>query len=124
MGWILILVNYLEIPCLRAKSFEFIKGPLWQKLSRREKFNREEKIFTAFGIMAAIWAVVAILLLVDLWHSNFQMMFNLLWGNWMGKVILTLIGLIILISLVSSMSVKIWSGVRDAWNAIRKRKQC
>jgi len=119
-----ILVNYLEIPGLRAKSFEFIKGPLWQKLSRREKFNREEKIFTAFGIMAAIWAVVAILLLVDLWHSNFQIMFNLLWGNWIGKVILILIGLIILIPLVGSMGVKIWNGVRDAWNAIRRRKQC
>jgi len=118
-----ILMNYLEIPCLRAKSFEFIKGPLWQKLSGKSKFSREEKIFTAFGIMAAIWAVVAILLLVELWQSNFSVMFKSLWRGRIGKIVLIILGLVILIPVVGSMGVKIWNGLRDVWNAIRKRKQ-
>ena len=118
-----MLMNYLEIPCLRAKSFEFLKGPLWQKLSGKSKFSREEKIYTVFGIMAAIWVVVAILLLVELWHSTFQMMFKLLWSNWISKVILIILGLVILVPVVGSMGMKIWSGLRDVWNAIRKRRQ-
>lgn len=117
-----MLMNYLEIPCLRAKSFEFLKGPLWQKLSGKSKFSREEKIYTVFGIMAAIWVVVAILLVAELWHSNFQMMFKLLWSNWIGKVILIILGLVILVPLVGSMGVKIWGSMRDVLNAIKKRR--
>lgn len=118
-----MLMNYLEIPSLRAKSFEFIKGPLWQKLSGKSKFSSEEKIFTVFGIMAAIWGVVAIFLMVELWHSNLQVMFKSLWSKWTCKVILIFLGLVILIALVGSMGMKIGNGLRDVWNAIQKRRQ-
>ncbi len=121
-----VLMNYLEIPRLRAKSFDFIKGPLWQKLSsRKEKFSREEKIFTIFGAMAATWGAVAILLVARIWRGELYGMFRSLWvSEWIGtKVILVIICLVLLIPLVGSMGLRIWHGLQGFWNVITRRNR-
>lgn len=59
-----ILMDWLEIPRLREKSLAFISKPLRQKLRQRESFNREERIFTVFGIMAGVWTLATMVILV------------------------------------------------------------
>ncbi len=58
-----ILMDWLEIPRLREKSFAFIAGPLREKLRKREKWSRDEVIFTVFGALAALWTALTLGLL-------------------------------------------------------------
>ncbi len=55
-----ILMDWLEIPRLRERSLAFIGRPLRDKLRRRERFTREELIFAVFGVLAALWTVIAV----------------------------------------------------------------
>jgi putative peptide zinc metalloprotease protein len=59
-----MLMDYLEIPCLRKRSLDFVRNHLWGKLKARESFNREEKIFTVFGILAGLWTAIVIVMFV------------------------------------------------------------
>jgi Zn-dependent protease len=52
-----LLMDWLEIPRLRERSIAFVRKELLPKLTRREKFNREERIFTIFGVLALSWTV-------------------------------------------------------------------
>jgi hypothetical protein len=53
-----ILMDFLEIPNLRGRSFNFLSsGKPFKKLLRREKFNREERIFTIYGTLAIFYSV-------------------------------------------------------------------
>lgn len=55
-----MLMDYLEIPCLRKRSLDFVRNNLWGKLKARASFNREEKIFTVFGLLAGLWTAVVL----------------------------------------------------------------
>lgn len=119
-----MLMNYLEIPRLRAKSFDFIKGPLWRKLfTRKTKFSRKEKIFTVFGIMSAIWTLVAIMLVAHVWQRYLYGMFKSMWGSdWIGyKVILIVVAVVMIVLIGGSIGLKIWQGLRDFWKIITKK---
>ena len=59
-----ILMDYLEIPCLRKRSLDFVRNNLLGKLRARADFNREEKIFTVFGLLAGLWTAVVVAALV------------------------------------------------------------
>ena len=46
-----ILMDWLEIPNLRTRALKFLKDLMpVKKLLRREKFDREERIFTIYGV--------------------------------------------------------------------------
>jgi putative peptide zinc metalloprotease protein len=53
-----ILVDFLEIPMLRPRSFAFLRDNLLGKLWRRERFDREELLFTWYGLLAGLFSVL------------------------------------------------------------------
>jgi putative peptide zinc metalloprotease protein len=55
-----ILMDWLEKPLLRRRSLEFVRRQLWEKLRQREAFARDEKLFAVFGILSAVWSVIAV----------------------------------------------------------------
>lgn len=55
-----ILMDWLEMPLLRKRSLDFVRRLLLKKAWRREAFSREERIFALFGILSALWSIVAI----------------------------------------------------------------
>jgi putative peptide zinc metalloprotease protein len=58
-----ILMDYLEIPRLRQKALDFVKGELPKRLFREWRtFSREELIFTVFGLLSALWMATALAL--------------------------------------------------------------
>ena len=59
-----MLMDYLEIPCLRKRSLDFVRNHLWGKLKAKASFNREEKIFAVFGLLAGLWTAVVIVAFV------------------------------------------------------------
>lgn len=53
-----ILMDWLEMPNLRNRAFNFLKsGMLFRKLFKREKFSREERVFSIYSLLAMVWLV-------------------------------------------------------------------
>jgi putative peptide zinc metalloprotease protein len=75
-----LLMDLLEIPRLRERSISFVRKELWSKLARREKFSREERIFTVFGVLALSWTVFFIFLTARLYGRSLI--------NWISSILL------------------------------------
>ena len=52
------LSDYLEIPDLRERSLRFIRRELLGKLTRSEALSKDERVYAAYGMLAAVWMVV------------------------------------------------------------------
>jgi putative peptide zinc metalloprotease protein len=78
-----VLMDWLDIPLLRQRALAFVREELLAKLFKeRGKFSREERIFTIFGILAAVWTGLTVALTVYLWQSRVATMVrNLLSGR-------------------------------------------
>jgi putative peptide zinc metalloprotease protein len=57
-----ILMDWLELPNLRTRSLNFLKARKpFTKLLKREHFNREERIFTLYGLSTFTYTAILIL---------------------------------------------------------------
>lgn len=114
-----ILMNYLEMPGLRARSLAFIKGELWQRLRAGRNssisFSHEEKIFVVFGMMSALWSIIFISMVPSLWAHAIYPAFQIIWQEeGIGvKIILAAAGILILLSLASSIIVALRKGIKS-----------
>ncbi len=61
-----ILIDYFEKPNLRKYSFQFIRNKLFPKIKNKEPFSREEKVYSAYGVLAFLWAIFATIVTVFL----------------------------------------------------------
>ena len=66
-----IFMDIVDVVNLRERSFEFLKEDLVPMVREREKFNREEKIFTAYGVLAVIFTVLAVGFSITFWSRVF-----------------------------------------------------
>jgi putative peptide zinc metalloprotease protein len=117
-----MLMNYLEIPGLRAKSFEFMRETLWRKaLSGQLDFSREEKIFAVFGALAGVWSIIAILLIPHFWAEVIYPLFGPIWsGPWNGiKIAITVLGILMILSVASTTIAKVWKEAGQIWDAVK-----
>jgi putative peptide zinc metalloprotease protein len=110
-----ILMDWLEIPMLRQKSLAFVRRGLWEKLKDIQRsggavretlasFSREERIFTVFGALSAVWTAYAIFAATRFWQHRLAGAVHDLWtgGASVGKIILALgIAVISLLFVVS-----------------------
>jgi putative peptide zinc metalloprotease protein len=82
-----LLMDSLEIPMLRSKSLAFLRAGLPAKVRQLRRgvegkgagldwlrglgaLSREERIFTLFGLLSALWTVYAIYLGLTIWQSR------------------------------------------------------
>jgi putative peptide zinc metalloprotease protein len=103
-----ILMDWLDIPNLRARSLEFVRRRLWPKLRQREAFSDEERIFAIFGLLCAVYAVVAVFLAVYLWQRQIARVFGDLWASatdWV-RALLVLLAAGLLVPLVLAFVVR------------------
>jgi len=111
-----MLMNYLEMPGLRARSLEFLKEELWHRLQAgRINFDHEEKIFVVFGIMSAIWTIIVIYMIPSLWINAIYPVFQALWQEeGIGfKIILAAACILILLALASSIIASVWKEIKS-----------
>lgn len=103
-----ILMDWLDVPNLRARSLEFVHRELWPKLRRRETFSSEERIFAVFGALCAVYAVVAVFLTVYLWQRQIARVFGDLWASAASglRVLLVLLAAALLIPLLLAFLVQ------------------
>lgn len=64
-----MLVDVLDRPLLRARSLAFVRGPLWSKLSVRQRLTGEERLLAAFGLGSVIYTVLAVVLAARAWQT-------------------------------------------------------
>ena len=105
-----IFMDWLEIPFLRRKSLEFVKKALWPKILQREKFNRDEKLFTVFGVLAGIWSICAVFIALYLWKWRiFVVLESLLGESPLHKLYLGIIVLVFGVPLLVVLVIKMES---------------
>src|SRR5439155_22501397 len=64
-----MLIDFLDRPLLRARALAFVFGPLWSVLRRGQQLTAEERLLAAFGVGAAAYGTVAVLLAVRAWQG-------------------------------------------------------
>jgi putative peptide zinc metalloprotease protein len=70
-----ILTDWLEIPMLRKKSFAFIRKELPSRLFEEwSNLSREKKIYSVFGIAAAVFTGFTIVYVGYLWQREIRVM--------------------------------------------------
>jgi len=66
-----ILMDWLEIPNLRTRALNFLKeGRPFRKLLKREKFDREERIFSIYGIATFMYTASIVLAFVKFFGES------------------------------------------------------
>jgi len=74
-----ILMDLLDEVNLRERSFEFLKEDMVRMVRAREKFNREEKIFTSYGLLAVVFTFLAVAFSITFWTRIFSDAFRGAW---------------------------------------------
>lgn len=106
-----LLMDWLEIPMLRRKSLEFLRRGLWARLGNARGalrlgalggLTREERIFTLFGLLSALWTAYAVLIGVTFWQTRLAGSLNSLFQGARGTsgLILALAGILISLAFV------------------------
>lgn len=102
-----ILMDWLEMPLLRKRSFDFIKREFWKKLLHHEAFSREEKIFALFGSLSAVWSGIAVGIFL---FFEGPALLSFLHGDLTGVVsLLTVVILVAVLGLIAYLA-KRWKG--------------
>ncbi len=67
-----LLSDWLEISSLRERSTSFLSRNFLGKLLSRKKFSREEKIYSAFGVLSFIWMAYVLNLMSSVYQLRIQ----------------------------------------------------
>lgn len=95
-----LLTDGLDIASLRERSLFFVRRRLLPKLRWRKKFNREEIIYTVFGIFSLIWMLYAIYLALFFWRTRVSNSLQTVFGQ--GYPLLSrLLSLLLVAALIS-----------------------
>lgn len=109
-----ILEQWLEIPQLRDRALDFVRGPLWDKLWRRKRLSRRETFFAIFGTLSAVYTVFAAIFAIYLWRKRLTPLLVPLWRTpgLLPKAIATIIVLGIGVPLGIRYGRRFWKVLR------------
>lgn len=131
-----LLMDWLEIPMLRRRSLDFIRSGLAEKVrqfraetQRRlaipplAAFSREERIFTVFGFLSALWTAYAVYVGVSFWQSRLTSSVTTLWSQRedVGRFALALAGIAISLPFVLAIGLSVISYARRGVHWLARR---
>ncbi len=117
-----ILVDMLRLPNLRQRALSFISGPLWQKLRTRAHFSGEERFFAIYGLLAAAYTILAVVLASLFWQRQLVDVVRQLWQDGVGgRLLAALILVAIVVPLCLGMLFAAWGLVRAAAGWVARR---
>lgn len=93
-----MLMDYLEIPNLRRRSFDFVRGPLVQKIKTRTALTRPEWGLAFFGMLAGSYTIFATIAGLIVWRNRISGMIADLVGETIARLITGTMFMSILIS--------------------------
>jgi putative peptide zinc metalloprotease protein len=74
-----ILEQWVEIPDLRERALNFIKGPLWTQLWTQRRLTGRETFFAIFGVLSAVYSFGSIGLAYLYWRRRLGPIIAPLW---------------------------------------------
>ncbi len=99
-----LLMDWLEIPQLRKKSLTYLRTELVSKLReskvgglRTITFSQTEKVFVVYGLLTAVYTVIALYLAVDFYQSRAVSYVQALWlrASDAARIALIIIGVVL-----------------------------
>ncbi len=134
-----ILIDWLGMPNLRQRSFAFVRTELWPKLkkvyasvtplpgAKREPppaFDREEAIFTTFGLLAAGYTLYTVIVAGYFWQTRLSVLLRDLWQkpDWLSKFTALTVAISLLLLVVLVLGLTIWNAGRGLFKRLRKRR--
>ena len=71
-----IIQDYLEMPRLRTQALNFIKSGMWQKLARRERWEKNDFIFFFYGLIFIAGLIFTSYLGLHFWITTIEHLFK------------------------------------------------
>lgn len=71
-----ILMEWLEVPNLRRRSFNFILNKFRRKVKKDSGFLRERKIYYIYGFLSLIFTVLMLCVVIYIWGNEFNKMIS------------------------------------------------
>jgi CRP-like cAMP-binding protein/Zn-dependent protease len=111
-----LLMDWLEIPLLRARALAFVRGELWRKLRAAEPFNREERIFALFGSLAMGYSLFALGAAVYFWLHRLERLLldALVQESALFRALVSLVVVALGVPFVFGLGVKLYQLLRSA----------
>jgi putative peptide zinc metalloprotease protein len=76
-----LLVDYLEMPALRANALAFVREGLLPKLRARQPLTYEERVYTAYGIGYGLLVALVPLIILEARDLRYASSLTELWGR-------------------------------------------
>jgi CRP-like cAMP-binding protein len=80
-----MLIDFLDVPLLRARALAFVRRPLWGRLWQRQALNWEERFLAWFGLGSLAYGVIAVGLAARAWQA---LLLPVVISTWQGGEIL------------------------------------
>lgn len=120
-----ILEQWLEIPQLRDRALDFVRGPFWNKIWQRQRLSRRELFFAVFGALSAVYTVFAAVFAIYLWRRRLTPLLLPLWRTpgLLPKAIVTVVILAVSVPLGIRYGRRFWKalhGLARLPNVVRR----
>lgn len=81
-----ILMDWMEMPMLRARAIHFATRKFWKKLVSRKRFSHEERILAVFGVLALTYTVIIIFSILKLYGNRLMILTTSFFGPTTGRL--------------------------------------
>jgi putative peptide zinc metalloprotease protein len=110
-----ILVDLLRLPDLRRRSLAFVRNQLWDKLRQKAPFSREERIFSFYGALTAIYTTLAIIGAITFWNDQLVApILGLLSGTLPQQILGGVLLLVVVLPVLGALLLAAWEVARAA----------
>ncbi|WP_326555325.1 cyclic nucleotide-binding protein [Micromonospora sp. NBC_01813] len=84
-----LLMDWLEIPNLRARGLAYVTGRLRRRGPRWAALDREGRLVALYGMLAVLWVVIAVNLFWRIWTDRVAGLVTGLWrSGWPARLLL------------------------------------
>lgn len=99
-----MLMDWLEMPGLRARAFRFWRETAWSRLKQKKSaanfwraLNQPERIFLLYGAISFVYSIYALWLAIFFWQTRISQFMSRMWasGIWGQLLVMTLSAVII-----------------------------
>jgi putative peptide zinc metalloprotease protein len=110
-----IFSDLIQVPDLRRRSLNFIKGDLWHKLADRDRLSLQEAGFAIYGLVGTAFTIFSFYTAFFFWREIFGGLVTSLWEGGVGsRVLLVVLALVFIgpvirgfISLIRSIAERV-----------------
>jgi putative peptide zinc metalloprotease protein len=120
-----VLMDWLDMPQLRERSFAFVRRELLTRLRTRARFTREEIIFSWYGVLACVCTGAMVLLALYIWENELKLLANeiLAGKDWLAVALLGGLTLAAGTSLALGLAARAVLLADAAWGKWRAQKK-